>query len=74
MSPIVDYGMTFDGKCCVCREWINPDDPIWTQGTPVEGCGHTVAHAPCDPDGRIAHAKYLDAKIAVARIGALTDD
>lgn len=63
MSPIVDMGMCFDGRCCVCREWINPDDPIWREGIPAEGVEHTVAHALCD-EGCRAHAEYMAAKEA----------
>jgi hypothetical protein len=47
VSPIYDMGMYFDGKCCVCREWIKCDDPTWSRAEPAEGVEHTIAHARC---------------------------
>lgn len=41
---IVDMGLRFDGKCCVCREWINPGDKI---AQVPEGEPHDVAHLAC---------------------------
>lgn len=54
MSVIVDMGCWFDGKCCVCREWIECyGDPTWSRANPVGDCKHRVAHARCTVAGRV---------------------
>lgn len=66
MSPIYDFGPTFDGKCCVCREWIHPGEPVGYETAPEEvaaGCDHTVAHARCTEGGR----RYIEELIGRAQ-------
>lgn len=58
MSVVVDMGIAFDGRCAVCRDWINPGDHFRVLDEIPEGASHGYVHAnaegidlPCQQDG-----------------------
>ena len=63
---IYDMGMYFDGKCAICREWIECyGDPTGKLDEPTTAARHNVVHARCHPDQELMRSAAAEFSLNV---------